>query len=162
MWLVGMMGSGKTSAGRIAARNLGVGFADTDEEVAQASGATIADIWRSQGEQAFRRLERESIATLAVFEGIVATGGGAVLDEANRAVMASGTVVWLRASPEVLAMRAAEVGRPLLRDSDPLETMTALLGTRETLYRGLSDHEIDTERLSSDEIAARIEDLWNG
>ena len=162
MWLVGMMGSGKTSAGRMAAKRLGIPFADTDEEVERTAGEPMAQIWRSLGEQAFRRLESESVAGLEGFEGIVATGGGAVLDASNREVMASGTVVWLRASPQALTPRAASLGRPLLDGGDPLETLSRLLRSREALYREVADREIDTEELEIDEVAERIEALWNG
>ncbi|MGH8946771.1 MAG: shikimate kinase [Acidimicrobiia bacterium] len=162
MWLVGMMGSGKTSAGRVAANRLGVQFADSDEEVERAAGEPMAHIWRSLGEQAFRRLESELMASLEGFEGIVASGGGAVLDEGNRDVMAAGTVVWLRASPQALAIRTARLGRPLLDEGDSLQTLSRLLRSREALYREVSHHEVDTEELEIDEVAERIETLWNG
>jgi shikimate kinase len=161
MWLVGMMGSGKTSAGRMAASRLRVGFADTDEELERASGRSVLDIWGELGEPGFRRLEVDSIARLDGFRGIVATGGGAVLEAATRRVFATGTVVWLRASPEVLALRAGNVDRPMLRGGDPVETLDGLLRSREELYRAVSDNVIDTEGLAVEEVAARIEALWN-
>lgn len=163
MWLVGMMGSGKTRAGRIAASHIGVGFADTDEQVERSAGLPVALIWRTHGEQEFRRLEREALAGLAGFEGIVATGGGVILDEDNRRVMASGTVVWLQASPGALTDRVVGgEGRPLLEKGGPGDTLQNLLDAREALYREIADHEIDTDGLAVQEVAERIETLWSG
>jgi shikimate kinase len=163
MWLVGMMGSGKTRAGRIAAASLGVAFADTDEQVELLAGQPLDRIWMTLGEQGFREVEREAIVRLADFEGIVATGGGVVVDPGNRGVMAPGTVVWLKASPEELADRVVgEAGRrPLLR-GDPVRTLRDLLESRETLYQKIAQHEIDTEGLGLEEVAERIEALWSG
>ena len=84
LWLVGVMGAGKTTAGRMAASVLGVPFWDTDEMVESDAGASIAEIWAKDGEDAFRDLESSVVARLSGEEGIVATGGGAVLDPANR------------------------------------------------------------------------------
>jgi len=163
MWLVGMMGSGKTRGGRLAATLLGVGFADTDVEVARSAGRTVARIWSSRGEEGFRDLEREAVSSLAGFAGIVATGGGVILDEGNREIMSAGRVVWLRASPRALAARVSGTERPLLHAGRPdVETLTRLLADREELYRALAHHEMDTEGLEVDEVAHRIESLWNG
>lgn len=165
MWLVGMMGSGKTVAGRRAASRLGVGFADTDELVAERAGRPIPELWESEGEGGFRARERVVLGGLAGFDGIVATGGGAVLDEGNRTVIGGGTVVWLRAEASVLAERVGRSGahRPLLPDgTTPSESLTRILDERNGLYRMLADHQIETEGLDVDEVAHRIEALWNG
>lgn len=162
MWLVGMMGSGKSSAGRLAAARLRVGFADSDEAAEGAAGRPIVDIWKTLGEEGFRHLESAAIARLINFPGIVATGGGAVLDQGNRRVMTSGTVTWLRADPEVLATRVAQLGRPLLGEGEPEEILADLLQERERLYREVSDHVIDTGEVSVEEVSSRIEELWKG
>ncbi len=164
IWLVGMMGSGKTSVGEKAASSLGIPFADTDHLVEQRVGATIASYWTEHGERAFRRVEREVVAELEGASGIVATGGGAVMDEANRAVIArSGEVVWLDARPEALAARIGDShGRPLLEEGDrpPHELLELTLDERSIAYEELADHRIPTDELSPEEVAARIEDLW--
>jgi shikimate kinase len=163
MWLVGMMGSGKTRGGRLAATRLGVGFADTDEEVSRSVGLPLAGVWASMGEAGFRDLEREAVAGLAGFAGVVATGGGVILDEGNRQIMSSGRVVWLRAPPRALAVRVSGTERPLLHGDRPdVETLTRLLAEREELYRAIAHHEVDTESLDVEEVAHRIESLWNG
>lgn len=164
MWLVGMMGSGKTRGGRLAATRLGVGFADTDEEVSRAVGRPVAGIWASLGEAGFREAERQVVAGLAGFAGIVATGGGVILDERNREIISSGRVVWLRASPRALAVRVSGTERPLLHSGDgpDVDTLTGLLADREELYRAIAHHEVDTEGIAVEEVAQRIESLWNG
>lgn len=165
MWLVGMMGTGKTAAGRVAANRLGVAFADTDELVEAEAGRPIGELWESDGESVFRALERKVVGELAGLDGVVAGGGGVVLDEGNREVIRQGTVVWLSASPSALIERLGPVeGRPLLAGavSKPVETLSRLLEEREDLYRSLADHEIDTEDLEVDEVARRIERVWRG
>ena len=160
---MGMMGTGKTAAGRVAANRLGVGFADTDELVEAEAGRSIHDLWEFDGEIAFRDLERKVVGNLASFDGVVATGGGVVLDAANREVIREGTVVWLRAAPPALMERLGRAGdRPLISETvaSPGGTLSRLLEERGDLYRSLADYEIDTENLEVDEVARRIESLW--
>ena len=163
LWLVGMMGSGKTSAGRLAADRLGVPFLDIDDQLAVASGTSMPELWGELGEQGFRRLERAEIEKLAGTEAIVSTGGGAVLDRANRQQMKdTGTVVWLKAEPAVLAGRLGTGnGRPLLDDHPDREArLTGLLDERSRAYGDAADYEIDTSTLSVEEVSKRIEGLW--
>lgn len=164
IWLVGMMGSGKTSVGEKAASNLDVPFADTDHLIEQRVGSTIATYWTERGERAFRRVEREVVAELEDAGGIVATGGGAVMDEANRAVIArSGVVIWLDARPESLVERIGDFGgRPLLEKggAPAREVLASTLDERSVVYRELADHRIATDELSAEEVARRIEALW--
>lgn len=164
MWLVGMMGSGKTAAGRLAASQLGVEFADTDELIAATVGTPVVEVWQAQGESRFRVLESGVVAGLTGFVGVVAAGGGAVLDEANRRQMSQGTVVWLRASPQRLADRVGgSPDRPLLkRGPSPAAVLSSLLEERKSIYAGMADHQIDTEHLAVDEVARRIGELWSG
>lgn len=164
MWLVGMMGSGKSAAGRLAASRLGVAFADTDELVAEAAGLLIQELWEEEGEAGFREQERGVVKALAGFDGIVATGGGLVLDEGNRAVIGEGTVVWLKADTRVLAERLgpSAAHRPLLSGgATPAETLTRILEERDALYRMVADHEIDTSGSDVESTARRIEGLWS-
>lgn len=163
IWLIGMMGSGKTSAGEIAARNLGVPFMDTDRIVEQRTGESVTSLWSASGEEAFRDVERTVVEELAGEEGIVATGGGVVLDAVNRQVLVdSGTVVWLRAEPSTLAARVAMTSdRPLLAGSeDRVGVLETKLRERLDLYESVADYRIETDDLSPAEVAGEIEALW--
>ena len=163
MWLVGMMGSGKSSAGRLAASSLDVEFSDTDVVVAERMGCSVAQLWDEVGEAAFRELEKVATAYLANREGIVATGGGVVLDADNRQILReSGRVVWLRASPSVLSGRIkSNTDRPLMPGSGRVEALDAFLGERSAFYAEVSDHQIDTEDKDVVEVAHEIEAVWN-
>ncbi|HSJ84513.1 MAG TPA: shikimate kinase [Acidimicrobiia bacterium] len=164
LWLVGMMGSGKSSAGELAAQRLGVPFVDIDEEIVADQGSSIPKLWADSGERAFRELETAAIGRVAGTRAIVSTGGGAVLDPSNRYRMrTTGTVVWLRARPEVLAERLAEAGegRPMLDDHpDRGSRIAQLLEARTAAYANAADYELDTSELSVEEVAMRIEELW--
>ncbi|HEU5112125.1 MAG TPA: shikimate kinase [Acidimicrobiia bacterium] len=163
LWLVGMMGTGKSSAGRLAAERLGVEFVDVDEAVASEVGMAISELWERLGEGEFRRIETAMIEQVAGTEAVVSTGGGAVLAAANRRRMRdTGRVVWLRATPAVLDGRLDDAGdRPLLGgDSDRTNTITRLLEERSRAYEDAADYEIDTSPMSVEEVAMRIEQLW--
>ena len=163
LWLVGMMGTGKSSAGRLAAERLGVEFVDVDEAVALDAGMAIPELWERLGEGEFRRIETAMIEQVAGTEAVVSTGGGAVLAAANRRRMRdTGRVVWLRATPAVLESRLDDAGdRPLLGgDSDRTNTITRLLEERSRAYEDAADYEIDTSPISVEEVAMRIEQLW--
>jgi shikimate kinase len=163
IWLIGMMGSGKTSAGEIAAGNLGVPFIDTDRVVEQRTGESLSDLWSRGGEEFFRDVERTVVEELASEEGIVATGGGVVLHEGNRRLLAdSGTVVWLRAEPAAIVSRvAASSDRPLLAETgDRAGVIEEKLRERLALYESIADHRIETDDLSPTEVASEIEALW--
>lgn len=162
LWLVGMMGSGKTSAGELAASSLGVAFFDTDDLVAERAGTSLVAVWESGGEKGFRAREREAVSAVAGRVAVVATGGGVVLSGENRSTMtASGPVVWLDAPVEVLASRLGSgQGRPLLGQGDPLQALLPLETERRELYRAVARHRIDTALLTQAEVAARIEALW--
>lgn len=164
IWLIGMMGSGKTSAGEIAATNLGVPFMDTDRVVEERTGMSVAGVWANEGEETFREVERSVVEDLVDAEAIVATGGGVVLHEGSRRLMVeSGTVVWLDAAPSALASRVAgSSSRPLLADAEEgaEEVLEAKLSERVALYESVAHHRIDTDGLSPIEVAGKIEALW--
>ncbi len=163
VWLIGMMGSGKTVAGRAAAELAGAPFVDTDARIEERIGRSIADYWAQHGEAEFRDLERAEIAAVAAGPGaVVAAGGGAVLDAGNVATMrASGTVVWLQAPPELLADRVGTADeRPLLA-GDPLARLRALLGERCAAYAAAAHVTLETGGQSIDEVASRVVELWN-
>ena len=164
LWLVGMMGSGKSSAGALAAQHLGVPFVDIDQEIVADLGSSIPKLWADSGERAFREMETATIGRVAGTRAIVSTGGGAVLDPSNRYRMrTTGTVVWLRARPEVLAARLAEggEGRPMLdHHPDRGARIAQLLEARTAAYDNAADYALDTSELSVKEVAMRVEELW--
>jgi len=164
LWLIGMMGSGKSVVGRTAAARFGMGFTDTDDAVARRIGRTIADFWDEHGEEAFRDIEAAAVAGIAAGSGrVVATGGGVVLRASNVAAMnRSGLVIWLQARPETLARRVAEnTRRPLLNTGDPGSRLSELLAERTQHYRAASDATIATDDLELETVVDRVEALWN-
>lgn len=135
--LIGLMGVGKTTVGRRLAQRMGLPFVDADHEIERAAGMTVADIFERFGEPYFRDGERRVIARLV--DGtpkVIATGGGAFLNEATRElILDHATTIWLDAEPAVLADRVGRRDtRPLLRDRDPLEVLTELAKVRNPVY----------------------------
>lgn len=165
LWLVGMMGTGKTSVGRILAERDEVLFIDTDVLIASVNDMTIPELWREKGERTFRRMETETITGASRGdEAVIATGGGAVLDPANVAAMrGSGMVVWLRGSPSTLTARIGrDPNRPLLLTDLPSEqTLAALLDERRGLYDAACHASVDTDDLTIAEVAAEVSVLWH-
>jgi shikimate kinase len=149
IFLIGPMGSGKTAVGRQLARLLDRPFFDSDHEIEQRTGADIALIFEREGEAGFRKREREAIASLTEQEGIVlATGGGAVLDEDNRRHLSKrGWVVYLETSVAQQAERAGRTRhRPMLSGVDPQERLEELMRIREPLYRETAHYTASTTR----------------
>ena len=149
--LVGMPGSGKSTVGRHLARLLGWRFIDSDHEIERQIGGSIRAYFEQHGEAAFRDLEQQSIAALCQqSSAVLATGGGAVLREANRLALKSGCeVVYLRSAPEELFRRLRhDTQRPLLQVRDPLRRLRDLYRERDPLYRDTADFVIETGRPS--------------
>jgi 3-dehydroquinate synthase len=149
IFLVGLMGAGKTTIGRMLARRLGMRFADSDHEIEARTGASVPWIFEIEGEASFRRREAEMIRELTAGSGLVlATGGGAVLNPDSRRLLAErGTVVYLRASVNsILARTSHDKNRPLLQTADPRGKLEDLTAQREPLYREIADLVIDTGR----------------
>lgn len=136
LYLIGMMGAGKSSTGVALAQTLGYQFFDTDAVIETAAGQPIAEIFATQGETAFRQLETEVLAELSAYRRLViATGGGIVTQQHNWSYLHHGVVVWLDASPAVLQARlAGDTGRPLLQGQDWQTKLTTLLADRQALY----------------------------
>ena len=135
--LVGMMGAGKTSIGRRLATRLEVPFCDADHEIEAAAGLTVAEIFARFGEPYFRDGERRVIARLlGDAPHVLATGGGAFMDEATRLAMRNAAfTIWLKAPVELLLSRVKKrETRPLLKDGDMRQTMEKLLALREPVY----------------------------
>jgi shikimate kinase len=148
-----MPGSGKSTVGRHVARHLDLPFVDTDHVIEQRIGCSIRDYFETQGEPAFRDVEQAVIDEVTRLDGhVVATGGGAVLREANRHTLHSRTtVVYLRSTPEDLARRLRhDTHRPLLQQgrADPLRRLRALFQERDPLYRRTAHFVIETGRPS--------------
>jgi len=151
LYLVGMMGAGKTTVGRSLARRLKLRFVDSDHEIEARCGVKIPVIFEIEGERGFRARETQAIAELTALDGIVlATGGGVVLCEDSRRLLAErGTVIYLRATPEHLYGRVRQDrNRPLLASGDPLERLRELYRERDPLYSALADLVVDTGRQS--------------
>ena len=137
LYLVGMMGSGKTSTGRPLAERLGYGFVDADAVIAQAAGCSIPDIFDRDGEAGFRSLESQVLSAISQRHSlVVATGGGVVTQPENWGMLHSGIVIWLDVVPDQLLQRlnADSTVRPLLQTADPEEALNALLNERRPLY----------------------------
>nr|WP_312514472.1 bifunctional shikimate kinase/3-dehydroquinate synthase AroKB [Massilia sp.] len=149
IFLVGLMGAGKTTIGRLLARKLNRRFIDSDHEIEARTGATIPWIFEIEGEACFRKREADVIRDLTAQDGLVlATGGGAVLNPESRALLAErGTVIYLRASiGSILQRTSHDKNRPLLQTADPRAKLEELLEQRDPLYREIADLVIDTGR----------------
>ncbi len=159
--LVGIMGVGKSTIGKKLAQYLDIPFVDADKEIEKAAGMAIEDIFEQFGEEAFRSGEKKVIKRL-MSEGqkILATGGGAFMNEDIRNDIAEGGVsVWLNADLEILMKRVQRRSdRPLLKTEDPEETMKALLAERNPVY-ALADVHIESRTVSRDVIAGEVVDL---
>jgi shikimate kinase len=149
IFLIGPMGSGKTTIGRHLAKVLKLEFIDSDRAIEQRTGADIPWIFDIEGEEGFRKRERAVIEELTRQRGIVlATGGGAVIDPLNRADLAMhGVVVFLQASVEkILSRTTKSQSRPLLQTENPRERVEELLAARDALYREIADIIVDTDK----------------
>jgi len=159
IFLIGPMGSGKSAVGRQLARVLGMPFIDSDREIEQRTGVDIPLIFEREGEEGFRRREREVIAELTARERIVlATGGGAVLDaDSRRQLSERGWVVYLETSVAQQAERAGRTRhRPLLQGSDPRQRLQELMQVREPLYRSIADFTISTNHRRVPQVVERV------
>jgi shikimate kinase len=148
IYLVGPMGTGKTAVGKALARLIGVPFADSDAEVERHAGVDIPYIFEQEGEQGFRRREREALGELCRRDRLVlATGGGAVLAPENRELLKStGVVVFLRTSASQQLQRVGSGrGRPMLQGSDVAQRLQELSRVREPLYREIADITMSTD-----------------
>ena len=137
LYLVGMMGSGKTSSGRPLAERLGYGFVDADAVVEQAAGCSIPEIFERDGEAGFRAVESQVLNAISQRHSlVVATGGGVVTQPENWGLLQSGVVIWLDVLPDQLLQRlsADSTVRPLLQTADPEAALNDLLNQRRPLY----------------------------
>ena len=164
IWLIGMMGSGKTTVGQLLAQERGADFHDVDAIISTRVAGTISELWQQSGEDGFRAIETSVIEELSVIrelsadtEAVIASGGGAVLQAGNRQAMrGSGTVVWLRASADVLAARlVGATDRPLLADGVHAP-LSELLETRLAAYQEAAHHVVDTTDVTPAQVVEQI------
>lgn len=158
--LVGLMGAGKTTVGRKLAQMLDLPFVDTDHEIEDASRMTIAELFAAYGEPEFRALEARVVARL-LDEGprVIATGGGAYMNEGTRKLLSERSVtVWLKAELDVLMERVMKKPtRPLLQTPDPRATLKALMDVRYPVY-ALADLHVPTRNVKREAVAREILD----
>ncbi|VEU44429.1 unnamed protein product [Pseudo-nitzschia multistriata] len=159
LYLVGMMGSGKSSVGDKLARRMGsYKFLDTDEIIEKATKLTINEIFESEGEEGFRDVESQVLDTVhAYVRCVVSTGGGLVCKPKNWGKLQTGIVVWLDVAPEVILKRVeGNEDRPLLKTKDPLQTLKDLLEERTPKYNQADLRVEITEDMDEDAVASRI------
>ena len=157
--LIGFMGSGKSSIGRLVAGRLGFQFVDTDTLLVARDGREIAEIFARDGEARFREMEKSVLESLGTRDRcVVSTGGGVILREENRALLRGlGFTVWLTASEDVIYQRVSRnTKRPLLHTANPRETVTQLLAARRPLYEAAAQLTIDTSTLSHAQAAEAV------
>ncbi|MCS7202943.1 MAG: shikimate kinase [Thermodesulfovibrio sp.] len=156
--LVGFMGTGKTTVGKVVAKKIGYDFVDVDEVIEKLTGMTIPDIFAQFGEARFRDIETEVIKLITKkTKQVIATGGGAVLREENiQALRRNGIIFCLEASEEIIFERVKNSNyRPLLKVEKPIERIRELLSQRKPRY-SLSDFIINTDKLTVEEVAEKI------
>ena len=159
------MGVGKTTIGKVLAESLGLDFVDSDREIESATGADIPWIFDVEGEEGFRALESKMIEKLTTRPNIVlATGGGAILSEANRQwLKARGCVIYLRAPiSQQIERTKRDKSRPLLQTANPAQKIRELMAFREPLYREVADFSVDTYRRGPKAVCNEIQKQLNG
>ncbi len=162
IFIVGPMGSGKSTVGKIISDELFLNFFDTDEEIENRTGASIDWIFDLEGEEGFRKRESGVLEELVQKNSVVlSTGGGIILSENNRELLSSrGTVFYLATPISVQLERTAkDKDRPLLKNGDPGKILKQLHNKRKDLYESVSDYIVETENKSSQQVASEIINL---
>ncbi len=162
LFLVGLMGAGKTTVGRALAKRTGKTFYDSDHEIEARCGVRVATIFDIEGEQRFRDRESAVITDLVKLDNIVlATGGGAVLRPENRELLSrNGRIIYLRATiDDLLARTQHDRNRPLLRTADPRAKLQSLFEERDPLYRSIADLVVDTTQQNVNLLVCDLEEI---
>lgn len=165
IYLIGLMGAGKTTIGRQLATSLQLPFYDSDKAIEEQTGVDIPTIFEYEGEEGFRIRERNMLQELTQIDGIVlATGGGAILSEENRkALKDNGFIVYLQCSVDKILQRTKRDNqRPLLKTTDPRERIEALFAEREGYYLSCADFTIETSIMQSKAVVQNILNEYNG
>ena len=159
IFIVGPMGSGKSTVGKIISSELFPTFYDTDEEIETRTGASIDWIFDLEGEEGFRKRESKILEDMVHKNSIVlSTGGGIILSESNREMLSSRGTVFYLATPIAVQLErtSKDKDRPLLKDGDPGEILKNLHLARESLYKEVADYSVNTEGKSSQEVSSEI------
>ena len=159
LYLVGMMGSGKSSVGKTMAQRLGYGWLDADQVLEAATGRTISTLFVQEGEEGFRAMETTVLHQMGQWHScVVSTGGGVVIRPANWGVMRQGVVIWLAATTELLLQRLRQdpTPRPLLQCPEPARRLQELLAAREPLYAQADVQIVQTGTMTSEAVAAAV------
>ena len=159
IFIVGPMGSGKSTVGKIISSELFLNFFDTDEEIEARTGASIDWIFDLEGEEGFRKRESKILEEMVQQNSIVlSTGGGIILSEPNRELLSSRGTVFYLATPIAVQLErtSKDKDRPLLKNGDPGKILEELHVARESLYEGVADYIVNTEGKSSQEVSAEI------
>lgn len=164
--LIGFMGCGKTSVGTRLAEHLGIDFLDTDQMIVESQGHTINEIFETDGEKAFRKMETDCLKKLMSRQGapfVLSVGGGLPMKEENRALLKQvGTVVFLKASPDLTFRRLRnDKTRPLLQAENPRGRIMDLMAARKKYYEAAADYVVEVDGLEFEDIIEKIEN-WIG
>ena len=158
--LIGFMGAGKTSVGLKLSWKLRIPVEDTDKLIERQAGKTISEIFRTEGEEAFREMETELLTRISKrpYRRILSVGGGTPVREENRKLLRRcGTVIYLRVRPETVCARLkGDASRPLLQGENPVETIRNLMEARKEAYESCADVILDVDELSAEECALRL------
>jgi shikimate kinase len=163
IYLIGLMGAGKTTIGRLLAKSLGLPFYDSDKAIEESTGVDIPTIFEFEGEEGFRDREQKMIHQLTKMDGIVlATGGGAILREENRRLLKeNGFVVYLKCSVDRIMERTRrDTQRPLLKTDNPRAKIETLFTQREPIYLACADFQVDTGSMPSKIVVNHILDKF--
>ena len=159
IFLIGFMGSGKSTIARLLSERMGVTQVEMDEVIVQEQGMPITEIFEKYGEEHFRDIEADLVRRLQAQDGVVVScGGGAVLREENRRIMKeSGVIVWLAADPETILERVKHSSeRPVLNGNMNLEYITGLMEKRRACYEAAADFVVSTDGKKREEICEEI------
>lgn len=158
LYLIGMMGAGKTTVGRELAKQLSYGFVDADNVIEQSTGQSINQLFAIEGEASFRQIESDVMAQICAFTKLViSTGGGVIMQQKNWGYLRHGLIVWLDVPVELLYTRLAEdTTRPLLQDVDLKEKLRSLFEQRQALYNQADVRISVSEEETPEQIATRV------